>query len=131
MAAAAGEYFYFIQKIDAQHKQIFILTAQNNSLKTKINKRTATSSFSIKYVDLEYKNGYTIENSCIYLSPLDDSPIVYKCTKAVKVSVLYAAEVSNIKWYEISITINSTLVKGWIKDSDIKLMVEETYNKSY
>lgn len=81
---------------------------------------------NIKYSEPSYKNGYTTENSIIYLAPIEESPIVYKTTKVIKVNVVDIAEIFNSKWYEVSISsVNSTRIKGWVKESELKLMVDE------
>ena len=81
---------------------------------------------NIKYTEPPYKNGYTTENSILYLSPLEDSPVVYKINKAVKVNVIDSSEILNLKWYEVSIpSINGARLKGWMKEAEIKLIVDE------
>jgi hypothetical protein len=119
--------FYFYQRTLTQRRQILLLSRQLDYLRTKSNKQSSTpSTVSIKYSEPGYKNGYTTENSVIYLSPLEDSPVVYKTSKAVKVSVLDIGEILNSKWYEISIpSVNGARIKGWVKESELKLMVDE------
>jgi hypothetical protein len=123
---AAGEYVYFSQKLDNQRRQILVLSTQNNRLQSKINKyQKMYSSLKIKFVQTSYKNGYTTENTAIFLSPIEQSPIVHMCLKSVKVAVSCTAEVQGQIWYEVELTVNSTLLKGWLKESQIKLMVED------
>jgi hypothetical protein len=125
--AALISSFYFYQRTLSQRRQILLLSRQLEYLRSKNNKQSSNySTINIKYSDPTYKNGYTIENSIIYLSPLEESPIVYKITKALKVNVIDLAEVLNLKWYEVSIpSVNGTRIKGWMKEAEIKLMVDE------
>lgn len=124
--AAAGEYIYFSQKLDNQRRQILVLSTQNNRLQSKLNKfQRMYSSLKIKFIQTSYKNGYTTENSAILLCPIEQAPIVHMCLKPVKVAVTCTAEVQGQVWYEVELTINSTLLKGWLKESQIKLMVED------
>jgi hypothetical protein len=126
VTAVAGEYVFFSQKLDNQRRQILVLTTQNNRLQSKINKQQKMySSLKIKFIQASYKYGYTTENTSILLSPIEESPIVYKCMKSVKVAVSCTAEVQSQLWYEVELTVNSTLLKGWVKESQIKLMVED------
>lgn len=126
LTAAVGEYLFFNQTIDAQRRTILVLTNQNDSLKSKVNKNQDIHSLSdIKYMNPIYKNGYTTDNCTLYLIPLLASPVVYKCTRPIKVNVTFLAEVSKETWYEVLVTVNGAMLKGWLKEADIKLVVEE------
>lgn len=119
--------FYFYQRTLTQRRQILLLSRQLDYLRSKSNKQSNNySTVNIKYSEPTYKNGYTTENSTIYLSPLEESPVVYKINKALKVNVVDLAEILNSKWYEVSIpSVNGTRIKGWMKEAEIKLMVDE------
>jgi hypothetical protein len=125
--AALVSSFYFYQRTLTQRRQILLLSRQLDYLKSKSNKQSNKySSVNIKYSEPSYKSGYTTENSIIYLSPIEESPVVYKITKALKVNVIDTAEILNSKWYEVSIgSVNGTKIKGWMKESELKLMVDE------
>jgi hypothetical protein len=126
LSVAIGEYIYFSEIVYSQRRKILVLSNQNNKLKVKIGKLENTSfANNIKYVDSLYKTGYTVERINLYLNPIDTSPIVFKFNKSMKVNVFFAAEVSNVMWYEIIITINNSMIKGWVKETDIKLFIEE------
>jgi len=121
-----GEYLFFNQTIDAQRRRILVLTNQTDNLKSKINKNQKIHSLSdIKYMDPIYRNGYTTDNCSLFLIPLLDSPVVYKCTRPIKVNVTFLADVSKDIWYEVIVTVNNVMLKGWLKEADIKLIVEE------
>ena len=128
LLAIGGEYLYFSQKMDIQRKQILVLNRHNENLKSRVNKQQSSplSSVNVKYTDPTYKSAYTTDNSILYLSPLEDSPIIFKIQKSLKVSLLDCVEVLNLKWYEVNIpSLNGQRLKGWLKESEIKMMVEE------
>lgn len=126
--AAVGEYFYFGYRLDTQRRTIIVLTKQNEKLRSKANKQqnSGFSTVNISYAPPPYRNGYTTENCYIFLSPLENSPIVYQCAKAIKASIIDSAEVLNTKWYMVSIASNNNIsTKGWMKESDVKFVVDE------
>ena len=54
--------------------------------------------------------------------------MVYQCIKSIKVSILDKAEVLNKYWYLVSIpSTNKNIIKGWMKESDIKFIVDEAF----
>lgn len=125
--AAVGEYLYFAQKLDTQRKQILVLNRHNESLRSKVTKQNVSfSSVNIKYTVPSYKCAYTTDDSVIYLSPLEESPVIFKISKSIKVSLVDSAEILNSVWYEISVpSVNGNRLKGWMKESEIKMLVEE------
>jgi hypothetical protein len=127
LLAAVGEYFYFTQRMNSQRRHMLLLSKQLDSVKLKTTRQSNVfSTVNIKYTEPPYSNGYTTENSVLYLSPLEDSPVVYKITKAVKINVVDSAEILNSKWYEVSISsVNGARLKGWMKEAEIKLIVDE------
>lgn len=124
---AAGEYFYFCSKLDTQRRTILVLTKQNENLRGKATKQSnGLSAVNISYSAPSYHNGYTTENCYIYLSPLENSPVVFQCTKAIKTSILDSAQILNSTWYMVSVpSTNGNVIKGWMKESDIKFVVDE------
>lgn len=127
VGAAVGEYFYFGYKVETQRRTVLLLTKQNEKLRSKAVKQSSGfSTVNITYSQPPYHNGYTTDNSYIFLSPLENSPVVYQCTKAIKASIVDSAEILNTKWYLISIaSTNNNTIKGWVKESDIKFVVDE------
>ncbi|WP_139905969.1 hypothetical protein [Clostridium thermarum] len=125
---AVGEYFYFGYKMEAQRRSILLLTKQNEKLRSKASKQVNTfSSVNITYHIPTYRNGYTTDNCYILLSPLENSPVVFQCSKTIKASILDSAEILNSRWYFISIpSTNNNVIKGWLKESDIKFVVDES-----
>ncbi|MDP4091271.1 MAG: hypothetical protein Q8930_18650 [Bacillota bacterium] len=125
--AAVGEYFFFGYKMDTQRRTLLLLTKQNEKLRSKASKQSNSfSTVNISYSSPPYRNGYTTESCYIFLSPLENSPVVYQCSKAIKASILDSAEVLNTKWYMVSIaSTNNNSIKGWMKESDIKFVVDE------
>jgi hypothetical protein len=127
LTSAAAEYFYFNQKLFFQRRQILTLTTENSSLKTKINKqKNLLSSLNMRYSDVTYKYGFAMEHTSILLLPVEDSPTIHKCLKSIRVNIFYEADVNSQKWYEVGLSINNTLVKGFLKESEIKFVVEES-----
>jgi len=126
---AAGEYIYFMSKLDSQRRTILLLTKQNEKLRRKASKESVTfSTVNINYSEPSYRSGYTTDNSYVFLSPLENSPMVYQCIKSIKVSILDKAEVLNKYWYLVSIpSTNKNIIKGWMKESDIKFIVDEAF----
>lgn len=124
---AAGEYLYFVSKLENQRRTILLLTRQNDGLKRKASKKSSSfSTVNINYSTPSYRSGYTKDNSYIFLSPLDNSPVVYHCAKTIKTSILDKAEVLNKQWYLVSIpSTNNNIIKGWMKECDIKFIVDE------
>jgi hypothetical protein len=127
LASAAAEYFYFTQKLFFQRRQVLSLTTENGTLKNKINKeKSMLSSLAMKYSEVSYKYGFTTEHTEILLFPLQGSPVIHKCLKSIRVNILYEVDVKGEKWYEIGLTVNSSLLKGFIKENEIKFIVEES-----
>jgi hypothetical protein len=81
---------------------------------------------NIKYSEAPYKYGFAMENTTILLLPTEDSPAIHKCLKSIRINILYTVEIQTQVWYEISITINNSLVKGYVKENEIKFIVEES-----
>lgn len=127
---AAGEYIYFESKLDNQRRTILLLTKQNEKLRRKASKEKLTfSTVNINYSEPSYRSGYTTDNSYIFLSPLENSPMVYQCVKSIKVSILDKGEVLNKHWYLVSIpSTNNNIIKGWMKESDIKFIVDDAFS---
>ncbi|MDT8716731.1 hypothetical protein IAI10_08680 [Clostridium sp. 19966] len=129
--AAAGEYIFFTQRMETQKRTVMLLTKQNETLRSKSNKQANYfSTVNIAYSLPRYPNGYTTENCYIYLSPLENAPIVFQCVKPVRVSITDCAEILNTTWYLVSLQINNSYIKGWMKDSNIKFVVDEAASSS-
>jgi hypothetical protein len=127
LTSAAGEYFYFTQKLFFQRRQLLSLTTENNTLKNKINKhKSMFSSLNIKYSEASYKYGFAMEHTTIVLLPSEDAPAVHKCLKPIRVSIFYEVDMKDQKWYEVGVTVNNSLLKGFLKESEIKFVVEES-----
>lgn len=121
LIAGVGGYFYLAQKLDNQRKQILVLSKQNDILRNKVAKTQINySNISIKYSVPTINKGATKENCEVYISPLENSPVLAKLSQPTLVTLLCRAEVCNQIWYEISLDTSSSLnSRGWIKNSNL------------
>lgn len=84
------------------------------------------TSLNVKYSEADYKYGFAMEHTSILILPSEESPTIHKCLKSMKVNILYEVYVNSEKWYEVGIDIDNTLLKGFLKERDIKFKVEES-----
>ena len=127
LISATAEYFYFSQKLFFQRRQLISLTSENTVLKNKINKqKNMLTSLNLKYSQTNYKYGFAMDHTSIFILPTDEAPVIHKCSKSIKVTIFYEVEVISEKWYEVGIDIDNTLLKGFLKERDIKFIVEES-----
>jgi hypothetical protein len=127
LISATAEYFYFSQRLFFQRRQLISLTSENTVLKNKLNKqKNMLTSLNLKYSEANYKYGFAMEHTSILILPTEESPVIHKCSKSIKVNIFYEVEVSSEKWYEVGIDIDNTLLKGFLKERDIKFIVEES-----
>lgn len=121
LAASIFSLRYLTKNNSAQKRQIMLLLRQNEILRNKVNTLSKVSEIpDIKFVDIEFKTGTVVENSSLWLCPLDSGPIIKALEPGHKFYITSGAYVGNILWYEIYIdnqdNINS---KGWIKESSV------------
>ncbi|OPJ63008.1 hypothetical protein [Clostridium oryzae] len=125
--AAVGEYFFFNSQVYTYKKKLLLVTRQIEELRNKIipTNKKMNEKMDIVYLPTTYKIGYAKENSFFYLSPIEDSPSVYRCSKSTKVEIESCAQVLNNTWYNVRLFSSDFIMKGWIKESDIKFVFDE------
>lgn len=117
------------QKLSTQNTQLKIISRQNREFKSKIaSARSAEGPIIIKYKQPLFKIGTTKESCSLYLSPMENSPILSNVVKNTSVEIQDSAEIFNIAWYEVSLKSQTNINnKGWIK-KDIIITIDDTVN---
>ena len=91
------------QKLSTQKTQLKIISKQNREFKSKIaSSHSADGPIIIKYKQPLFKTGTTKENCSLYLSPLENSPVLSNVVKDTPVEIQDSAEIFDIIWYEVS-----------------------------
>ena len=125
-----GVYYTIMdQKLSTQKTQLKIISKQNRDFKSKISSaRDAEGPIIIKYKQSVFKAGTTKENCTLYLSPLENSPVLSNVLKNIPVEIQDCAEILDISWYEILLKSQTNINnKGWIKRDSI-LTQDDTVN---
>jgi hypothetical protein len=125
-----GVYYYIMdQKLSTLKTQLKITSMQNREFKSKITSaRNTEGPIIIKYKQPLFKTGTTKENCSLYLSPMENSPILSNVVKNTELEIQDSAEVFNISWYEVSLKSQTNINnKGWIKKDNI-VTVDDTVN---
>ncbi|MBU3110621.1 hypothetical protein [Clostridium lacusfryxellense] len=125
-----GVYYYLMdEKLSTQKTQIKVISRQNRDFKSKIlNSRNDDGPIVIKYKPSLFSTGTTNDNCNLYLSPLENSPVLSNVAKDTLVEIQDSAEIFNASWYEISIKSQTNINnKGWVK-KDILITPDDTVN---
>ncbi|MBU3146016.1 hypothetical protein [Clostridium sp. CF012] len=117
------------QKLSTQKTQLKIISRQNREFKSKIaSARSADGPIIVKYKAPLFKEGITKESGSLYLSPLENSPVLSAVAKSTPVEIQDCAEIFDITWYEISLKSQTNINnKGWIK-KDMIITQDDTVN---
>lgn len=125
-----GVYYYLMdEKLSTQKTQIKVISRQNRDFKSKIsNSRNDDGPIVIKYKPSLFSTGTTNDDCNLYLSPLENSPVLSNVAKDTLVEIQDSAEIFNASWYEISIKSQTNINnKGWVK-KDILITPDDTVN---
>ena len=117
-----GVYYTLMnQKLSTQKTQLKVVSRQNREFKSKIaSAHNAEGPIIIKYKVPLFKEGTTKENCSLYLSPMENSPVISNIVKNIDVEIQDFAEIFDIAWYEISLKSQTNINnKGWIKKGSI------------
>jgi len=116
-------------KLSTQKTQLKVISRQNRDFKTKFsNSRNADGPIVIKYKPSLFSTGTTKASCSLYLSPIENSPILSTVAKDTYVEIQDSADIYNISWYEVSIKSQTNINnKGWIK-KDILTTPDDTVN---
>ena len=117
-----GVYYTIMdQKLSTQKTQLKIISKQNRDFKLKIEScRSSDGPIVIKYNPSLFKTGTTNDSCILYLSPMENSPVLSNVAKSTVVQIQDCADIFNISWYEVSLTSQSNINnKGWIKKDNI------------
>ena len=109
------------QKLSTQKTQLKIISMQNREFKSKIaSSRSAEGPIVIKYKPPLFKTGTTKESCRLYLSPIENSPVLSTIVKSTSIEIQDSADIFDISWYEVSIKSQTNINnKGWIKKDNI------------
>ncbi|MGH4137286.1 hypothetical protein [Clostridium sp.] len=127
---AFGVYYTLMnQKLSTQKTQLKVVSRQNREFKSKIASAQSTQGpIIIKYKVPLFKTGTTKEICSLYLSPIENSPVISNFAKNITVEIQDSAEIFDISWYEISLKSQTNINnKGWIKKEKI-LTQDDTIN---
>ena len=125
-----GVYYTLMnQKLLTLKTQLKIISRQNREFKAKIASfRSAEGPIIIKYKQSLFKVGTTKESCSLYLSPLENSPILSNVLKDIPVEIQDCAEIFDISWYEVLLKSQTNINnKGWIKRDSI-ITQDDTVN---
>jgi len=119
------------QKLSTQKTQLKVVSRQNRDFKTKIESSSNTEGpILIKYKPPLFKTGTTKESCSLYLSPLENSPILSNVIKNTSLEIQDCAEVYNVLWYEISLKSQTNINnKGWIKKNNINTLDDTVHTQ--
>ncbi|WP_410506284.1 hypothetical protein ACER0A_013435 [Haloimpatiens sp. FM7315] len=126
-----GTFGYFTlinsKKSDTLKRQLMLVTKQNDSLKNKTLTVKKAESINITYYAPKYKLGLILNNCSLYLSPLEDSPVLNSLKENTKVYILDRAEVNSNAWFYINLYSEENVNnKGWIKDQNLSFIEENS-----
>lgn len=113
-----GIYYHLInQKLSTQKTQLKVISRQNREFKSKIeSSHNAEGPIIIKYKPPLFKTGTTKESCTLFLSPIENSPVLTTIVKSTTVEIQDSAEIYNVSWYEITLkSQNNINNKGWVK----------------
>ncbi|MBU3190892.1 hypothetical protein K9O30_15995 [Clostridium bowmanii] len=125
-----GVYYTLMnQKLSTQKTQLKVVSRQNREFKSKITSaHNAQVPVIIKYKAPLFKEGTTKEICSLYLSPMENSPVISNIAKNIVVEIQDSAELFDIGWYEISVNSQTNINnKGWIKKVSI-ITQDDTIN---
>ena len=125
-----GVYYYMMnEKLSTQKTQLKVISRQNRDFKSKIsNSRNDDGPIIIKYKPPLFKTGTTKDNCSLYLSPMENSPILSNVVKNTFIEIQDSAEILNISWYEVSLKSQTNINnKGWIKKDNL-ITLDDTVN---
>jgi len=119
------------QKLTTQKTQLKVVSKQNREFKTKFeSSRNDEGPIIIQYKPPLFKTGTTKESCSLYLSPLENSPVLSSVIKDTALEIQDSAEVFNISWYEILLKSQTNINnKGWIKKDDINTLDDTIPNQ--
>lgn len=122
---AGGGGYYLINKYE---QTITSLKVKLNLLSSELSKNTSNhqnlklDNFTINFLDVENINGTLIQNSNLYLFPHSISPVLYKSSEDISVTILTKASITGHIWYFVSLSIeSSTNSKGWAASSSLSI----------
>ena len=125
-----GVYYTLInQKLSTQKTQLKIISRQNREFKLKIaSNQSAEGPIIIKYKQPLFKTGVAKEICSLYLSPMENSPVLSNVFKSTALEIQDSAELFDISWYAVSLKSQTNInSKGWIKKDSV-LTEDDTVN---
>lgn len=114
-------YYKYEEKISHQKKQLIILSRQNKEMKNKLNYRSEKlTNLSVVYKRCNYSHAVINEDCNLHLAPLNNSIILSRLNKDIKINILDTAETMDTLWYEIDIKRGDRInTKGWVQEKNI------------
>lgn len=115
-------YLYFSSKLATLQRQLLFMTRQNDELRNNMAKQKVSSDIvNIAYEYPNFNQAITSNYCTLYLSPIEESPIVCKVDMGLLIEVHDSAKLNEDIWYEISVP-SATRVnnKGWLKDNYLR-----------
>jgi hypothetical protein len=125
-----GVYYYITdQKLSSQKTQLKIISIQNRDFKSKITSlRSTDGPIIIKYKQPLFKSGSTKESCSLYISPMENSPVLTNIVQNTLVTIQDSADIFDISWYEVSLDSQTNINnKGWVK-KDMIITQDDTVN---
>lgn len=123
-----GVYYYIMdRKFSTQNTQLKIISRQNREFKSKLaSSRSTLGPIIIRYKQPLFKTGTTKESCSLYLSPMENSPVISNVVKNTDLEIQDSAELFEMAWYEVCLKSQTNINnKGWIK-KDIIITQDDT-----
>ena len=119
LAAPVIVYVYFSDKLARQQRQLMFITRQNNELKNNMTRQKLLNEHvNVTYAYPGFVRGIISDYCNLYLSPMENSPILGKVDIGTQIEVLDSAQLVDCIWYEISLPTSVRVNnKGWIKEN--------------
>lgn len=121
---AFGIFYKYDGEVSSLKRQLMLVNKQNTQLKSKLNIHLQRiKDFEMKTSSPNVTKGIVTKDTSVRISPLNRSMPINNLKTNDIVKILTEAEVSNTKWFEVSIqTPNSINNIGWIKNDNITLV---------
>lgn len=120
----AGVFFKYDSEVSSLKKQLILVNKQNKLLKGKLNAHIERiKDFEMKTTPPDANKGIVTKDTSMRISPLSKSMPINSLKANDIVKVLTEAEISNTKWFEVSITTSNNINNiGWVKNDHLTLV---------
>ncbi|MGL4773424.1 MAG: hypothetical protein ACRC2K_07660 [Clostridium sp.] len=130
-----GGLIFFQSKIAQSKHQLVVLTRQVDNLRSRASSsKIRNSRLLVKYLIPESRMGLTNANTNLFISPLEDSPILQNLSVKMEVTILDKVSIKDVTWFYVRIPSDDNInCRGWVKQTDFSLLYDtsKSISKSY